>query len=75
VVLGIAFYVLAPEGSRWSLSQLAAVGTINYIYKFSVAILLTPLLYVAHYFIDRYLGKKESEELIEDAAAKSKGFF
>ncbi|CAD5279707.1 putative queuosine precursor transporter [Imperialibacter sp. EC-SDR9] len=75
VVLGIAFYVLAPEGGRWSLSQLAAVGTINYIYKFSVAILLTPLLYVAHYFIDRYLGKKDAEALIEDAAAKSKGFF
>ncbi len=75
VVLGIAFYIMAPEGSRWSLSQLAAVGTINYIYKFSVAILLTPLLYVAHYFIDQYLGKKESEELVEAAAAKSKGFF
>lgn len=75
VVLGIAFYVLAPEGSRWTLPQLAAVGTINYIYKFSVAILLTPLLYVAHYLIDGYLGKAEAEKLAEDAAAKSKGFF
>ncbi len=75
VVLWIAFYLLAPAENRWSGSQLAAVGTINYIYKFSVAILLTPLLYVAHYFIDRYLGKEEAELLTEDAAAKSDGLF
>lgn len=75
VVLGIAFYIMAPEGSRWTIPQLAAVGTINYIYKFSVAILLTPVLYLAHYLIDRYLGKQEAEKLAEDAAEKSKGFF
>lgn len=75
VVLWIAFYLLAPDENRWSGSQLVAVGTINYIYKFSVAILLTPLLYVAHYAIDRYLGKKEAEQLTEDAASRSEGFF
>jgi hypothetical protein len=68
VVLGIAFYVLAPEGSRWSLSQLASVGIINYIYKFTVAILLTPLLYVAHWGIDRYLGKELSAKMMNEAA-------
>lgn len=75
VVLWIAFYLLAPEENRWSGPQLVAVGSINYIYKFSVAILLTPLLYVAHYLIDRYLGKEEAEKLTENAAAKSEGFF
>ena len=75
VVLGIAFYILAPESSRWSLPQLISVGTINYIYKFVVAIALTPLIYLAHNLIDKYLGKELSEQLQEEAAAGSEGFF
>ena len=31
------------------------------------AILLTPLLYLAHYAIDRYLGPAETAELQEEA--------
>lgn len=64
VVLGIAFYVFG----NWSINQVIAVGIINYIYKFSVAILLTPLLYVAHYIIDQYLGKDLAEKMTEQAA-------
>lgn len=63
VVLGIAFYIFG----NWSLSQILSVGLINYIYKFSVAIILTPLLYVAHNLIDKYLGKELSEQLMEEA--------
>jgi len=68
VVLFIAFYFLTPEGSRWSAAQVTSVGIINYIYKFAIAILLTPLIYLAHYFIDRYLGDeaaKVKEEAME----------
>jgi hypothetical protein len=64
VVLGVAFYVFG----NWSLNQVIAVGIINYIYKFCVAVLLTPLLYVAHYLIDNYLGKELAEQMIEDAS-------
>ncbi len=67
VVLIIAFYILAPESSRWSLSQVTSVGIINYIYKFSVAIILTPVIYLGHYLIDRYLGKELSEKMVEEA--------
>lgn len=56
VVLFIAFYFLASESSRWSVAQVTSVGIINYIYKFAIALLLTPFIYLAHYFIDRYLG-------------------
>jgi uncharacterized integral membrane protein (TIGR00697 family) len=66
VVLFIAFYLLAGD-NKWSIEQLLSIGIINYIYKFSVALLLTPLLYAAHHFIDKYLGKKESDELIDEA--------
>lgn len=71
VVLTIAFYLLAPEGSRWPFSQVLSVGTVNYIYKFIVAIALTPLIYLGHYLIDRYLGKEEAHKLKEEAAASS----
>lgn len=66
VVLFIAFYFLAPSDSRWSVAQVASVGVINYIYKFGIAILLTPVIYLAHYWIDRYLGE-EAERIKEEA--------
>lgn len=63
VVLFIAFYI----GSNWSMKQVLAIGIMNYIYKFTVALLLTPLLYLLHGAIDRYLGIKTAEKMIESA--------
>jgi len=63
VVLGIAFYIFG----NWSLVQIISVGIINYIYKFVIAIILTPLLYVAHYFIDGYLGHEVADQMAEKA--------
>ncbi len=63
IVLFIAFYI----GSDWSLKQVLAIGIMNYIYKFSVAILITPLLYLVHNAIDRYLGNELSESMIKSA--------
>jgi len=71
VVLFIAFYFLG----NWSFSQVISVGIINYIYKFCVAILLTPLIYLGHYLIDKYLGKNNADKIIEEAAAKSNSLF
>lgn len=67
VVLIVAFYLLGS----WSLNQVLAVGITNYIYKFFIAVVLTPLLYVAHNIIDRYLGKELSEEMMAEAAEDS----
>ncbi|MDH5476310.1 MAG: queuosine precursor transporter [Cyclobacteriaceae bacterium] len=74
VVLFIAFYLLAPEGSKWNITQVVSVGIINYIYKFVIALAITPLLYVAHYIIDSYLGKEKANKMMEAAAEKSKSF-
>lgn len=63
VVLGIAFYVFG----NWEISQMIAVGLINYVYKFTVAILLTPVLYLGHGLIDRYLGKDLAEKMAHEA--------
>ena len=69
VVLFVAFYFMAPENARWRVDQVTSVASINYIYKFAVAILLTPLIYLAHYFIDRYFG--EDAEKVKAKAATS----
>ncbi len=68
VVLFIAFY------GTFSTKQIIAIGITNYIYKFVVAILLTPLIYVGHNVIDKYLGKEHAHQLSEEASSQSKKF-
>jgi queuosine precursor transporter len=63
VVLFIAFFVFG----NWPFSQIIAVASVNYIYKFIIAVLMTPFIYLIHYAIDKYLGKHESNEMIEKA--------
>lgn len=69
VVLFIAFYGV------FSNDQIIAIGITNYIYKFSVAILLTPLIYLGHSLIDSFLGKENAAKLSDEAARESQGFF
>ena len=65
VVLFIAFYL----GGNWSWQMVLAVGMMNYIYKFLVAVLCTPLIYFMHGVIERYLGHGLAEELRAEAIA------
>lgn len=64
VVLYIAFVL----SERWTLDLFFAVGTVNYIYKFVMAIALTPVIYAAHAVIDSYLGKDLAEQMKKEAA-------
>jgi queuosine precursor transporter len=63
VILFIAFYFLG----NWSLEQVFRVGLMQYLYKVFIAIALTPIIYLAHVVIDKYLGKETSEIIIEEA--------
>lgn len=63
VVLFIAFYL----GAGWDLKLVLGIGFVNYIYKLSVALLLTPLLYGVHHIIDSYLGKELAESMMREA--------
>ena len=65
LVLYIAF-VLGPQ--QWSWSLFLAVGTVNYIYKSSMAVLLTPVIYLVHAAIERYLGHQLAAEMKAKAA-------
>lgn len=55
MILFIAFFLLG----NWTLGQVVSVGIIQYVYKLTAAIVLTPLIYVAHYLIDAYFEKAE----------------
>ena len=52
-MLYIAF-VLGPQ--HWPVSLFLAVGTVNYGYKMVMALLLSPLIYVARAQIERVTG-------------------
>lgn len=65
VVIFIAFY-LNPQ-YHWSWQMVAAIGLVNYTYKFLVAIVMTPVLYIVHAIIDRYLGKDLASKLVKMA--------
>lgn len=64
VVLYIAFVL----GGDWSLNLFFAVGLVNYSYKVLMALLLTPVLYIVHYFIERFLGEELAQQLKDEAA-------
>lgn len=64
IVLFIAFYI----GADWELNRVLAIGVVNYIYKFTVAIALTPVLYLGHFAIDKYLGEELAAKLKHEAA-------
>lgn len=64
VVIYVAFYLFG----NWPLEQIISVSLLNYLYKFVVAVLLTPLLYPAHRFIDRFLERDQEKETIKAAA-------
>jgi len=66
VVLYIAFKLgpsLIDTFEPWSWSLLFAVGTVQYAYKFLMAVVLTPVIYLAHFLIDNYLGKEVATKM------------
>ncbi|MBK7289563.1 MAG: queuosine precursor transporter [Chitinophagaceae bacterium] len=68
VVLFIAFYIgtrVNASGNDfvWPFKLFIAVGIVNYVYKFIVAILMTPVIYLIHGIIEKYLGHEQAAEM------------
>ncbi len=67
IVLLIAFYFypkwVPGQGEPWPFDQIIAICIVNYIYKFSMAILLTPVIYLVHGWIEKYLGHEQAAEM------------
>ena len=62
VVLLVAFYLMG----KWTFHEILILGTIQYIYKVSLAVLLTPVVYLVHSMVDNYIGKSGAQEVIEE---------
>ncbi|OFY83378.1 MAG: hypothetical protein A3F72_20250 [Bacteroidetes bacterium RIFCSPLOWO2_12_FULL_35_15] len=67
VVLGIAFWL--PGKMTTSVFLNAALT--GYTFKLVIAIVLTPLIYVGHAAIEKYLGDEESHNVIKKVAEES----
>lgn len=63
IVLFIAFKI----GNNWSWQLVLAIAMVNYIYKFSMAVLLTPLIYLLEAGINKYLGKENAMQMKRNA--------
>ncbi len=74
VVLFIAFYIaprLTGSVAPWSFSLVMAICIGNYLYKFLVAVLMTPVIYLVHAVIERYLGSERAEQLKQAAMGEA----
>jgi len=59
VVLVIAFKI----GNNWSWSFVLAVCVVNYMYKFTMAIILTPVIGIVENRIEKYLGHETAKKM------------
>lgn len=67
IVLFIAFKI----GNNWSWQLVIAICVVNYIYKFTVAVLLTPVIYFIEGRIGNYFGEELSRTMKQAAMGKS----
>lgn len=63
VVLFIAFYI----GADWDFGRVMAIAIVNYIYKFLMALILTPVIYLVHSLVESYLGHDLAKQLKDEA--------
>ncbi len=66
IVLFIAFKI----GKDWSYQRVLAIGLVNYAYKFTMAVILTPLIYIIEKGISRYLGHETTVQMKNAAMGK-----
>ncbi|NBC85121.1 MAG: queuosine precursor transporter [Bacteroidetes bacterium] len=61
IVLTVAFV------GQLTAQEIIAISLFNYIYKFIIATGITPIIYLAHWMMDDYLGHDTAEEMRERA--------
>jgi uncharacterized integral membrane protein (TIGR00697 family) len=61
IVLTVAF------AGQLAFQEILAITLFNYGYKFLIAIVITPVIYAAHWGIDAYLGRETADALIYQA--------
>lgn len=69
IVLFIAF------SGTFTWQQILAIGVVNYIYKATMAIVLTPVIYIAENRIEKYLGHELAMKMKRSAMGKEQDAF
>jgi queuosine precursor transporter len=67
VVLGIAFWL----PGKMSTDTFINAALTGYTFKLIIAVALTPLIYLGHYLVYKYLGEKTAQKIIEKSAEES----
>ncbi|HOJ59762.1 MAG TPA: queuosine precursor transporter [bacterium] len=67
VITAIAFWV----PGKLTTAQFLSLAAINYSYKFMIAVALTPLIYLFHALIDRFLGEELAHQLLDHAVQEA----
>ena len=55
IVGGIAFYL----PGYWTTAQYVQISFTGYAFKLGIAVALTPLIYLGHYLIEKYIHNHE----------------
>ncbi len=61
IVLTVAF------AGQLRFQEILAITLFNYGYKFIIAVVITPVIYLFHWVMDRYLGHETATEMIKQA--------
>jgi queuosine precursor transporter len=67
VIIGVAFWL----PGKVKAAEFLMVAAANYSYKLLIAVGVTPLLYLGHAVIDRFLGVEQAHRLIQESAKAS----
>lgn len=71
IVLFIAFKL----GKDWSWQLVLAICLVNYAYKFTMAVILTPVIYFVEHRIEKYVGKEKAHQMkLAAMGQESEGF-
>lgn len=69
IVIFVAFVVI-PEllgNEHMTVEKAAVISLTNYVYKFLIAVLITPLLYFVHGLVHAWLGHEAAAALAREA--------
>ncbi|HYV55478.1 MAG TPA: queuosine precursor transporter [Chitinophagaceae bacterium] len=69
IVLFIAF------SGTFTWQQILAIGVVNYVYKATMAIILTPVIYIAEHRIEKYLGHDLATRMKRSAMGQDQDAF
>jgi uncharacterized integral membrane protein (TIGR00697 family) len=69
----VVLYIGLALPQSWDAKTFLTSAGTNYSVKLLIAIAATPMIYLGHWAVERYLGKEVAEKLAEEAAGNGAG--